>query len=431
MITAGALLGGCHQQVFEPVRDGLVSTAALDGDVRVFTKADLLFVIDDSPSMENEQQKLAAGFPELLAKLDALDPPVDYRAAVMTTSVVERFGPCDSKLSGSDVQCSADWGATGFACEDNACVRRFPDEAGKLVAASGNPAVLERAKLSAADFAQKFAQNVAVGTAGSRHEQPLRALHMAMTSGALDGFWRPDARLVVFIASDEDDCSDSTETLLALEQKGGTIIDHCADEAKSNGNGLDSIDRWVSQFRTLPIPGGTREVALGGAIGLGTGSSDPGTCVDSACAAECQGPAGAASCNQQCQGSLDVGRCVSECVAQCVGFCGSQAPGIRLARAIRAMNGSLSSICESDFGPALSRLARVIGIPESIDLPSVPADDRTFFFRVTRDSKVIECQQGPDYTLDRASPQPAMDIVQQGACRLLPGDHWSIRYVAK
>jgi hypothetical protein len=114
-----------------------------------------------------------------------------------------------------------------------------------------------------------------------------------------------------------------------------------------------------------------------------------------------------------------------------VGFCGSQAPGYRLARTIRALNGSLSSICESDFGPALSRLARVIGIPESIDLPSVPADSRTFFFRVTRNGKTIECREGTEYTLDTKAAPPVMTIAQNGACRLIPGDHWSIRYVAE
>jgi hypothetical protein len=425
------LSGSCSQQVFEPVTNGLVSTAVLEGDIRVTNKADLLFVVDDSSSMASKQPKIAAGLPALLNKLEALNPPIDYRVAVMTFSVEERFGPCDSSDPNAPAQCSADFGAVGFTCEQEACVRRFPQLAGKLVAAAGNPTVLERSQLSLADLEQKFTQNVEVGTKGARQEQPLRALSIAFSSGTLDNFWRDDARLVVFIATDTDDCSDSTSTFVSREQVNGQLVDHCAEQSAGNGDKLDSMDAWVKSFLTLQTTKGPREVAIGAAIGLATGTSDPGTCVDSQCAATCQAAPSRGDCAQQCQGSLDPQRCSTECVEQCVLFCGSQDPGRRLANVVERLNGVLSSICAEDYGPAIAKLARVIGIPASIDLPSMPADDRLFFFQVTRAGRVINCQEGSDYTIDRASVPPAMDIVQSGACRLLPDDHWSIHYIAK
>lgn len=424
-------LVACRQQVFEPVRDGLVATARLDGDVRVLTRADVLFVIDDSPSMENEQAKLAAGFPALLAKLEALDPPVDYRVAVMTTSVDEHFGPCDPADPGAAASCSSEFGGAGFACESGACVRRWPQEAGRLVAKAGNPTVLDRALLSPADLGRMFSENVRVGLGGSRQEQPLRAFRLASDSGRLAGFLRNDARLVLIVASDEDDCSDSSGRLLALEDRQGSYVDHCAAEAQVDTGRLDGVEGWVRWFEALDAGGQRREVAIGAIVGLAPGTQEPGMCVDDGCARDCRGPAHSRACAAQCQGSLRPSLCASECADECVSFCGSQSPGRRTARAVRELGGTLASICEPSFGPALARLARVLGIPEQLDLPSVPVDDRAFFFTVTRAGTAIECVEGRDFSLDAASNPPEMSIDPHGACRLLPGDHWSIRYLTK
>ena len=46
---------------------------------------DILFVVDNSGSMGEEQGKLATGIESLIAVLDAANPPVDYRIAVTTT----------------------------------------------------------------------------------------------------------------------------------------------------------------------------------------------------------------------------------------------------------------------------------------------------------------------------------------------------------
>jgi hypothetical protein len=176
-------LGACHDQVFEPVRDGLVATVALEGDIHVVTQADILFVVDASVSMASKEPKIAAGLPVLLDKLDALDPPVDYRLAVMTSSVEERFGPCVTADPNAPGECSADFGLTGFQCVQNACVREFPQVAGRLVAANGNPLILEKSQMSRAEMQQSFSQNVLVGMEGSRHEQAFRSLQQGFDAG--------------------------------------------------------------------------------------------------------------------------------------------------------------------------------------------------------------------------------------------------------
>lgn len=431
LAALAGLLAACSDQVFEPIRDGLVSSAYIDGHVRVTTKADILFVVDDSASMDNEQVKLAAGFGRMVDALEALDPPVDYRVAVMTTSVDERFGPCDSADSDAPGICSAAFGGSGFVCEDNACFRSFPDRAGRLRAAPGNPTVLDRSQLPSEEIRRLFRQNIRVGLDGSRHEQPLRALRMAFANGSLDGFWRPDARLVVVIASDEDDCSDSRGRILAMEQTGSGFVDHCEEEARTDGPNLDSLSAWVRDFQSLPVPGGTREVALGVITGLDPGSRQAGMCTDEECVTECNGPAVQSACETQCQGSLRESRCRSECVGMCEQFCGSQVPGWRLVRLAGLAGGQVSSICESDYGPALAGLAGVMGIPEQVELPSKPSDVRAFFFRVQRNGRTIECEEGRDYRLELEDDPPVMVIEPGGSCRLLPDDRWRVRYVAE
>ncbi len=409
----------------------MVSTVALTGDVRVITKADILFVVDASVSMASKEPKIAAGLPALINKLEALNPPVDYRLAVMTSSVEERFGPCQSADPNAPGECSAAFGLTGFQCVADACVREFPRQAGQLVAAPGNPFVLDRASLSPTQIESLFAQNVLVGTGGARQEQAFRAMDIAFDGSGLQDFWRPDARLVVFVATDRDDCSDTGENLLAYEIDNGTIVDNCALQSGSNGTLLDSVAGWVAGFTMLPVPGGHRDVALGAAIGLASGTQTPGTCVDPVCASNCQGAAQTAVCDQQCAGAPLLQQCLSDCAAQCVEFCGSQAPGIRISRALQLTQGVVSSICDSDYGPDLARLSRVIGIPDSLGLPTLPVDPRAFFFQVFREGRTINCNEGPDYTLQLSTAPYEMNIEPTGACQLLPGDQWSVQYLSK
>jgi len=440
---AAALLvcsAACSDQVFEPVRNGLAATARLSGTVTALHKADLLFVIDDSRSMAGEQEKLVAGFPVLRAALDALDPPVDWRVAVMTTSVDERFAPCIPGDPDAPARCAADFGASGFECVagpagepwPGMCARSLPQLAGRLSAAPGTPAVLERARLSAADMDAAFARNARPPPSGSRQEQPLRALSVAFAGGGLDGFWRDDARLVAIVASDEDDCSDSARRVPAMVlAPDGTLEDECRRESESGGLRLDRLDAWERSFRSLRMPGGVRETALAAFVGLGDGTQEPGPCTDAACTARCDGPAQRAACAQECAGALRPGLCRDECASQCREFCGSRSPGRRLATAVRDLDGALSSICEPQYGTALARLAQVVGVPTRLDLLSSPVDPRALFFRVTRGGATVECLEGADYSLDTGSVPPAIVIAQGGACRLLPGDVWSVEYLAR
>src|SRR4029077_4119789 len=80
--TLLASLCACQSYVAVPVQPVTLVAVAQRNQVRVFTKADVLLVIDDSPSMSGKQQRLAAALQNFTGQLDALNPPVDYQVAV-------------------------------------------------------------------------------------------------------------------------------------------------------------------------------------------------------------------------------------------------------------------------------------------------------------------------------------------------------------
>src|SRR4051812_33407419 len=154
-LTLLALLSACQSYVAVPVQPVTLVAVSQRNKVRVFTKADVLLVIDDSFSMSGKQQRLAAALQNFTGQLDALAPPVDYQVAVTTTTVSERLGACgppgDAAAAAS---CDSEWQATGFTCDPGlACFRPF-SRAGRFnQGASAPAAVLRRGDYTAQQFA--------------------------------------------------------------------------------------------------------------------------------------------------------------------------------------------------------------------------------------------------------------------------------------
>src|SRR5258707_11883727 len=168
-LTLLASLCACQSYVAVPVQPVTLVAVAQRNQVRVFTKADVLLVIDDSPSMSGKQQRLAAALQNFTSQLDALNPPVDYQVAVTTTTVSERLGACGpAGDSSAAAQCSSEWQATGFSCDSGlACFRPF-SAAGQFHQGAGVPALVpRRGDYSAADFPRYLAEGAVVGTGGS------------------------------------------------------------------------------------------------------------------------------------------------------------------------------------------------------------------------------------------------------------------------
>ncbi len=167
------------------------------------SKIDFVFVVDDSGSMELEQNNLTDNFPDFISVIDGFTTdsgdPLDYRIAVTTSGrdldyVVDPPKECVPILGCVDLPAvpaseNGDNGAFKQKCDMS---RRW----------------IERAD---SDVSGTFSCAARVGTGGPSIEMPLYTTELALTErvsdGTNQGFLREDALLALVILSDEDDCS--------------------------------------------------------------------------------------------------------------------------------------------------------------------------------------------------------------------------------
>ena len=172
-----------------------------DGNAQGCTKLDLLFVIDNSGSMGEEQQNLVANFPQFISVLDASG--LDYRVAVTTTA--RRYSYSMSFGPGGNIPMDTGAGDDGAMLKPNACnmTKRWIDK--------GDPTP-----------ATTFSCVANVGTGGNSDEMPLGAMRDAfedrMTDNTNTGFRRNDALLGVVMLTDEEDCSYEQSVSLGFGQ---------------------------------------------------------------------------------------------------------------------------------------------------------------------------------------------------------------------
>lgn len=150
------------------------------------SEVDILFVIDNSVSMQGEQERVASGFQAFIDSMEGSN--IDFHIGVINTDM------------------DADNG-----------------DRGKLI---GDPPYLTPDD----DYVRLFKQRVKVGTDGSDKEKglsaSLRAVTEPLASGANFGFMRPDATLSVIYVADENDCSDND----ALSDQPGSACYNQADQ---------------------------------------------------------------------------------------------------------------------------------------------------------------------------------------------------------
>ena len=159
---------------------------------RACNKMDLVFVIDDSASMEQEQSNLATNFPMFAQLLSNYVTPdgehIDYRIAVTTT--------------GKDLQYTISSGGINLP----------QNEPGDNGAFKNNCYMTKRfLEPTDANMQQVLSCRANVGTGGPSFEMPLLmtkwALEKRVADGTNAGFLREDALLGIVMLTDEDDAS--------------------------------------------------------------------------------------------------------------------------------------------------------------------------------------------------------------------------------
>ncbi len=431
-VTLLASLWACQSYVAVPVQPVTLVAVSQRSQVRVFTKADVLLVIDDSFSMSGKQDRLAAALGNFTAQLDALAPPVDYQVAVTTTTVSERLGACGP---GGDpnaaARCDSDWEASGFSCDPGlACFRAFPQAGTFHQGGSAPAAILRRADYTAQQFAQYLAASVQVGVNGSRQPQGMEAMKLALQRS---GFLRDGAKIVVAFFTDAEDCSDPSQRFSMLVKDGqGNVIDQCAQQSASDGSGVSSLEPVASYVNFLRArsnaDGSPKEVQVAAIVSLADGTHDPGICTDAACQARCDEPPAQQACQTRCAGATPIALCMADCTADCKSFCNGQVPGRRYVQMAAAFQGLAASVCSADAGGPLGRLAAVIGIPKQIELYARPTGLEFLRVQVDRAGTAIDCAPGQGFDLIETADGPAVRFT--GVCTLQPDDVWDIRYLA-
>ena len=171
-------------------------------------QVDILWVVDNSQSMESEQNKIASAFNQFFSQL--ITSQVDYHIGIVTTDPAERG--VLRQYQGPTVN-----GCTGcrFVTKDIAC----PNPATDVSALTAEVAI--EAQLGAECPAQLvFRKLIRVGIEGSAFEQgfvqaatalgvaeidPLTSLPTGNAPAENAGFIRPEASLYVIFVSDEDE----------------------------------------------------------------------------------------------------------------------------------------------------------------------------------------------------------------------------------
>lgn len=173
---------------------------------------DILWVVDNSSSMDNEQQLVADGFEAFISTIE--DTNINFHIGVITTDM-------DSTNT----------------------------DRGVLV---GDPPYLTPDD----DYITLFEDRVRLGVDGSDQEKGLAAALEALTepkaSGANAGFLREEAVLSIIFVADEDDCSDSDR----MAGMGG-------DACYNNEDLLDPVKDYIDAYKAIKTGVETRVIASG------------------------------------------------------------------------------------------------------------------------------------------------------------------------
>jgi hypothetical protein len=303
---------------------------------------DILFVIDNSPSMLEEQQSLEANFPLMIDALSSLDGGLPNLHIGVVTS--------DLGTNGSRTGPGRNVGGCNNSMDGNLLpidpTHRFLSDV-----SDGHGA---RIKNYDGELRDAFAQLAAVGDAGCGFEQHLGAMYRALDNNPTNaGFLRPDANLAIVVLGDEDDCSIADTAFFDDDPALGTLQSfrcfrfgvecdqdtntvgtktHCHPAAPSQY--LDDVQPFADFL--VSLKGDARKVMVAGIVG------DP-----SPVAVELRAPQGSTTPEPALAHSCTYG--------------GTQTadPAVRIAAFLDAFPGRsrLTSICNPDLSGAVGDVA--------------------------------------------------------------------------
>lgn len=276
--ATGAVLtaAACNPHGVTPFSENIAAENADTFAQAGAAQVDILWVVDNSGSMCEEQLSLRENFDAFIEELDAIG--ADFQLAIVTTDMVDpeesgRFQNVPDGVPGPSCNIAID--ISECPSPDNG--QEFPP----LILRSRDYQN-EAGALDVQRLKRDFGCNATVGTQGDGFEMGLEsakeALSPALLNGFNAGFLRPEAFLAIIFLTDENDCSDRG----ALDKTNGNVCEWESDK-------LVPVDEYVNFFADLK--GGDRsKVIMAGIIGPDDGSRyDPGDPVQPTCFSDAGG----------------------------------------------------------------------------------------------------------------------------------------------
>jgi len=356
-------------------------------------RTDILFVIDDSTSMNGEQYLLRDALAAFIDQLVASPVQLEFQVGVTTTSV-EDFGGGESYGSGTPypdgIVLAVDPAGIDLADFNTWGDFFWTNTPGAPDPGFYGPRIL---RWDSATLVDDFKTNVLVGTNGTGREQPLEAMRLALstqiaTGSENEGFLRPGARLAVVFITDEDDCSGPQDASI-------TSSADCRAEKTASPSLLTPVSDYAD-FLNGTIGGELRDPVVAIIGGLA-----PGTLVPS------------------CSGSWCSDKSCSTATDKADRFL-SLLGGLPAERTLKA------SVCDATFGATLTSIACAL-VPQDVPLDSEPADWRMMAVALKAGSTTIPCavteagsadEATADVVLHPASGGQPAYLHFQNACRL-------------
>lgn len=378
-------LAGCLDPELGPIVPCTTSRFEAQARVNAPENIDLLFVVDDSPSMVDEQEKLRRELPRLVEILSTGDlqagqpemtgfgeqdfqAPKSIRVGVITPNLGSgSLNVCPDSDDGHLIFEPSNTSPDGCSAWPTSYLEYRPQDVSEA---------------EAARFATDVGCVATTGTEGCGFEQPLEALLKALTpaertvsppfsaptqgQGTFNAFVRPDSLLVVIMVGDEEDCSTPNEEVfrVPLELPGfegaNTLNYRCVAFADQ----LFNVRRYVEGMLTLrPDPNNLVFAAIAGIPEDLAGDDFARMLADPRMNYAPQ----SVSLNGQ-ESVIPRAACTSTASDGSVQSADPARRIVEFAQGLSADNerGSASatvqSICSSDFGPALDAVAEIISV---------------------------------------------------------------------
>ncbi len=406
-----ALLAACSG-----VPEGVVGKCDAELALPPAVTTDILFVVDNSSSMSEEQAKVVDQLSAFLDSLANAAVENDFQVGVITTAVSMYSNACAG--ASTLVQAEAEAGRLQLGKELSGEIRA--DSERKLL------------RHDDADLLEQFGLLIGQGTSGLGQEMGLEAMRLALTdplaSMAPDatpagnaGFLRPGSRLLVVIVTDEDDCSVTDPEALVLRTS--CEINECSSDADCGSAGTYCVPLGEDMARSCQInscetPAGRAQLEPVATYVDFLKTLDDGTGASRArdVSLAVMGPVDADGQPERCRSASDEAFGIGERYRDAVTQMGDR--------------GFIGSICSDDYGTTLRRIAELVASPQVLDLPESPPDGNLVRIRIDRPgSEPIECRNGDGFSYEPAAGGGSARVVMQDRCRLQGDDEINVRFI--